>query len=76
MSELPAYTGPRLKLVLGKYRVLRVKRRPLGAQQFSIQLGSNLAVIDAPHNADVREGDLLALYTEVAIAVPKKETAQ
>jgi len=72
MTSLPPYTGPRFKLVLGKYPVLRVREPVLGIKQFSIRINEITLIIDAPHDADVREGDLLSLYTEVAIAIPQK----
>lgn len=68
--SLPQYHGPRFKLALGKYRVLRVQRNPFGMQQFSLDLNGRTIVINAPRDADIHEGDLLTLYTEVAIAVP------
>lgn len=73
MTDLPGYSGPRLKLVLGKFPVLRVIDKGFGVKQFSILISNVTVVIDAPHDADVREGDLLSLYTEVAIAIPKRD---
>ena len=70
------YLGPRFKLSLGKYPVLQVRKMPWGAQQFLLRIGDNKVEIDAPHDADVREGDLLTLYTEVAIAIPSTTPKQ
>lgn len=70
-NDLPAYHGPRFKLALGKYPVIRVIKLPFGPQQFQLQLPGGTVIIDAPRGADIREGDLLTLYTEVAIANPK-----
>lgn len=72
MTNPPPYHGPRFKLALGKYRVLRVQRSPFGIQKFSLDLNGQLIIIDAPKDADIHEGDLLTLYTEVAINVPKQ----
>lgn len=72
MPDLPPYTGSRFKLILGKYPVVRVEAPILGIKQFALQLQGVRVVIDAPHDADVREGDLLSLYTEVALALPQK----
>lgn len=76
MSDLPKYTGPRFKLELGRYPVLRVIKREFGVQEFSISLGGVTIVITAPKDADVHEGDLLSLYTEVAFAIPSTTPKQ
>jgi hypothetical protein len=74
MPELPQYHGPRWRLELGKYRVLRVQKAPIGFS-ISLDLNGRLIVISAPSNADVHEGDLLTLYTEVPLDVPRKPDA-
>ena len=72
MTDLPTYTGPRLKLILGKYPIIRVEAPILGIKQFAIRVNEITIVIDAPHDADVREGDLISLYTEVPLAIPRQ----
>lgn len=76
MPDLPKYHGPRFKLELGRYPVLRVNKREFGIQEFSISLGGVTIVIAAPKDADIHEGDLLSLYTEVAIAIPSTTPKQ
>jgi hypothetical protein len=55
----------RLKLILGKYRVIRVERA--GAfLRFALELQEGIKIVcEIPATADVKEGDLLTLYTEV-----------
>ena len=54
----------RYKLLLGKFRVGRVQE--LGALlEFSIELPGLGKLICTGPKADVREGDLLTLYTEI-----------
>ena len=72
MSDLPTYTGPRFKLELGKFPVLRVIEKAFGTKQFSLRVDNTTIIITAPNSADVREGDLLSLYTEVALAIPSQ----
>lgn len=76
MTDLPSYTGPRVKLVLGEFPILRVVDNGFGIKQFSIQIQGVRLVLDAPHEVDVREGDLLSLYTEVALALPSQPQKQ
>lgn len=71
MTNIPKYTGPRFKLELGKYPVLRIVDRGFGVKEFAIRIDNTTLVITSPRDADIREGDLLSLYTEVAINVPK-----
>ena len=55
----------RLRLICGKYRVIKVDRTALSVQ-FTIDLGNTIKMtISVPPNADITEGDLLTLYTEV-----------
>ena len=55
----------RYKLVLGKYPIIRVEKTPFGFD-FCIQLPNGVRmVVSAPPSADVKEGDVLTLYTEV-----------
>lgn len=75
-TSLKPYVGPRFKLILGKFPVVRVHEPVLGIKQFAIQMQGVRVVIDAPHDVDVREGDLLSLYTEVPLGLPKKENGQ
>jgi hypothetical protein len=64
----------RLKLVLGKYRVLRVERTPTGFQMAVDLLQGIKLVCDLPAIADVREGDILSIYTEVLTNAPPLPT--
>jgi len=62
----------RLVLNLGKYRV--ASRENL---QMKIALGgSTTMTVTLPPHADVREGDILTLYTEVLYAEPSKTPVQ
>lgn len=55
----------RLKIVLGKFLCTRVQNT-LGQVKFAVELpGLGHVVINVPPSADIREGDLLTLYTEV-----------
>lgn len=67
----------RLKLILGKYRVIKVERS-LGRLTFVVSLGKSSLEIVPPYNldADVREGDLLTFYTEVLHATPIEPSIQ
>lgn len=69
MPSPAPYIGPRYQLALGKFRVLQV-RKHFDRIEFSINLNETLLTIPAPPNADIREGDLLTLYTEVPLAKP------
>jgi len=73
MTDLPSYSGPRFKLILGKYPIVRVEAPILGIKQFAVQMQGIRIVIDAPHDADVREGDMISLYTEVPLVIPKRD---
>ena len=66
----------RYKLVLGKFAVGRVIDR--GASlEFSIELPGLGRLICTGPKADVKEGDLLTLYTEIlANAQPSKPSVQ
>lgn len=68
---------PRLKLVLGKFPVARVIKTPWGFA-FSLTLPGikEKLVISVPDHADVREGDLLTLYTEVLTNAPSQPTSE
>ena len=72
MSEVVPHTDKvgalRYKLVLGKFRVIRVNK--IGAVlQMHVDLpGLGTMHISVPSTADVREGDLLTFYTEVLSA--------
>ena len=54
----------RHKLVLGKFPVTGVKRTYDGFE-FALQLPGLKLVLHVPPSSDVREGDILTLYTEV-----------
>lgn len=60
------YSGPRLQLQLGKYRITKVEGNII-----TIQLGGTTSMnVIVPAIADIRPGDILTFYTEV----PIKET--
>jgi hypothetical protein len=59
-----AESALRYRLLLGKYRVTKVTSSALGVS-FILNLQGAQVMIDVPANTDVREGDLLTLYTEV-----------
>lgn len=57
MSEL------RFKLVLGKFPVVR-----LTSTHFTLKLGGTTEMtISRPPHADIRDGDLMTLYTEALL---------
>lgn len=57
----------RMKLILGKYRVVHVDDF-----KFRLKLGGTTEVtVQRPNRADIRDGDLLTLYTEVLIKPPQ-----
>lgn len=56
---------PRLKLILGKHKVVRIVERE-GILKVDVQLnGPVMFTFYVTNHADIREGDLLTLYTEV-----------
>ena len=61
----PAEAQVRYKLILGKFRVGRVEK--VGTCiRFNLEFpGLGNLIIDAAPDADVRDGDLLTLYTEI-----------
>ncbi len=64
--------GFRLRLVLGKFRVTEVTET-----SFKLQLGgSTTATMSRPIMADIHDGDLLTLYTEVLLAKPSPTSVQ
>lgn len=64
-----AETPVRLRLILGKFKVVQVKTVPLlnhGDQEVIIDIMNGVTVnVIVPKIADVREGDLLTFFTEV-----------
>jgi len=62
----------RYVLILGKYRVTE---RTEGAMKLALG-GSTTMTITLPPQADVREGDILTLYTEVLHAQPEQTSIQ
>lgn len=70
MSQQNILKLPRLKLFLGKFRVTRVEKQPIGFRFFLDLPGLGGLIVDVPIQADVREGDLLTLYTEVLSNAP------
>lgn len=62
----------RLRLVLGKYRVINRENNLI-----KIALGgSTTMTVTLPDHADVKEGDLLTFYTEVLYAKPSGPPVQ
>ena len=54
----------RFRLVLGKFPVVKIDHLT-----FTLKLGGTTEMtVQRPPQVDVRDGDLLTLYTEVAIA--------
>ena len=65
-SATESVDGFRLRLVLGKFRVMDVSET-----DFKLQLGgSTTATVSRPAQTDIKAGDLLTLYTEVMLAKP------
>lgn len=73
MESAPAsIKGPRLVLVLGKFRVIERQNN-----QMKIALGgSTTMTCILPEGADVRSGDILTFYTEVLYAAPQQTLVQ
>jgi hypothetical protein len=67
----------RYKLELAKLRVIKVEPIP-GGFRFAIDMLNGVKLIcDVPIHADVKEGDLLTLYTEIlANAQPSPTSIQ
>jgi len=63
----PTEAALRLKLILGKYRVERITKEPAGfAMTIRLNEESDIKLTCfVPIFADVKEGDVLTLYTEV-----------
>lgn len=60
----------RVRLILGKFRVIRVERGATGFRAM-IDLGNSVTMtIDCPFSADLRRHDILTFYTEVPYADP------
>lgn len=69
----------RLQLVLGKFPIVHVRKRndivALGDQEITISFPNNICIVMlVPSIADVREGDLLTIYTEVLTHAPTQPT--
>lgn len=65
----------RLKLVIGKFPVLRAERSGAGFQVAIDMLNGVKLIFSGPFTADVREGDLLTLYTEVLTDAKSEPTS-
>lgn len=67
----PADTPIRYKLIIGKYPVVQIEREADGlACALQFPAGIKFVFKGIPPMADLREGDLLTLYTEVLLAKP------
>lgn len=62
---MPSPPRPRLKLLLGKFEVTRVERRGPGLTLAIEFPGLGHLIAHVPVDADVRETDLLTIYTEI-----------
>ena len=60
----------RYKLILGKLDVKRVARTPTGWSFVLYLPGLGGMMGTAPPEADIREGDMLTLYTEILVTKP------
>ncbi len=72
----PAESTLRLRLVLGKFRIKSVSQGVLGTKAVVDFTNSVTMTIDIPVAADVRENDLITLYTEVPYAKPSEAPKQ
>lgn len=70
----PAQGKVRFKLELGKFPVKGIRRTATGFE-FALALPGLVLVIPVSSHADVREGDLLTLYTEVLVNAPPQPTS-
>lgn len=62
----------RLTLILGKYPVVRVSNT-----KFTLKLGGTTEMtFTRPPLSDIRDGDILTLYTEVLLAKPSSTPVQ
>jgi hypothetical protein len=68
----PTQSSLRLVLVLGKFRVID---RSNNAMKIALG-GSTTMTVTLPDYADVKEGDILTLYTEVLYAKPEPTSIQ
>ena len=67
-------TQVRYKLIIGKFPVTRVG--PIeGVFKIAIALPGATLIFTAPKTADVREGDLLTMYTEVLADVKPSQSS-
>jgi hypothetical protein len=63
--------GFRLRLILGKFRVIKLDHG-LSGFRATLDLGNSITLtMDVPIHADLRLNDLLTFYTEVPYAEPK-----
>jgi hypothetical protein len=60
----------RLKLIIGKFPIKRVVPSAMGFDFYLDLPGLGLLAFPVPRSADVREGDLLSIYTEVLTKGP------
>lgn len=68
----------RYRLILGKFQVVKIDKDQLGNIQVAIKINKDSFIIfGPPPNTDVREGDILTLYTEVLVnAKPSEPSIQ
>lgn len=65
----------RYRLILGKFPVIKLEKDFLGNTQATVDLQNRAYfVMQLPATADVKEGDLLTLYTEVLSNAKSEQT--
>lgn len=77
-TETPLKDRFRYRLILGKFQVVKIEKDQLGVRQMALRMNKDTyLVIPLPPSADVKETDLLTLYTEVLIdAKPEQSSIQ
>jgi hypothetical protein len=60
--------GLRLRLILGKFRVIKLDKGVAGFRAIIDFTNSVKITVDCPIEADIRLNDLLTFYTEVPLA--------
>jgi hypothetical protein len=68
--------GFRARLVLGKFRVVKLDNGKTGARAY-IDMGNSITMtMDIPIHTDVRLHDILTFYTEVPLHDPAEQTSK
>ena len=66
----------RYKLALAKLPIVKIDKSPSGFRFALDMLNGVKLVVEAPIHADIREGDLLTLYTEVLVHAQPSTTSK